>query len=132
MLSSPRALAELKAQHDMLRAMMDRCEDLADELEAGRCGPTQLMREVMRLRLAFDAHNKYEEQLLKPVLLQSHSSEATERILAGHIEEHRDMRRDLAGPETTMLRGVLAAMRAHLEVEERYLLAARTITAAAK
>ncbi len=129
MLSGPRALAELKAQHDLLRDMMDRCEDLADELEAGRCGPTQLMREVTRLRLAFDAHNKYEETLLRPVLLQSHSPEKLEQLLADHVAEHRGMRSDLASPETAMLRQVIEHMRSHLEIEERYLLAAQALRA---
>jgi hypothetical protein len=129
MLSAPRALAELKAQHDLLRDMMDRCEDLADELEAGRSGPTQLMREVTRLRLAFDAHNKYEETLLRPVLLQSHAAEKMEQLLAEHVAEHRSMRSDLASSETAMLRQVIDNMRSHLAIEERYLLAAQTLRA---
>lgn len=108
---------------------MDRCEDLADALEAGRCGPTQLMREVTRLRLAFDAHNKYEETLLRPVLLQAHAPERMEQILADHVQEHRGMRADLASSETAMLRHVIANMRSHLEIEERYLLAAQVLRA---
>jgi MFS family permease len=41
-------------------------------------GPLQLTREVARLRLAFDAHNRFEEQLLRPVLLATDSFGAGE------------------------------------------------------
>lgn len=108
---------------------MQRCEDLADELDAGRSGPTQLMREVTRLRLAFEAHNRYEETLLRPVLLQSHSAQKMEELLADHVAEHRSMRTDLASSETAMLRQVIENMRSHLEIEERYLLAAQALHA---
>lgn len=116
-----RALAELQLQHDMLRDMMERCEALADELDAGRCGPLQLTREVTRLRLAFEGHNKFEEEILRPVLMAGVPAEAMERQIAEHIESHRKMRTGLATTETTMLREVIGSMRAHLEAEERYL-----------
>ena len=38
------ALATLADQHARLREMMERCEQLADELDAGRIGPTQVLR----------------------------------------------------------------------------------------
>jgi hypothetical protein len=129
--SAPRALAELNAQHDMLRGMMDRCEDLADELDAGRCGPTQLTREITRLRLAFEAHNKYEEQLLRPVLLGSVAAAELERMVDQHVEEHRIMRQQLQTSETSMLREVIDSMRCHLEAEERYLASTRRLAVAA-
>src|SRR5262245_47295361 len=92
-----RPLAELKAQHDALRDMMDRCEQLADAVDSGQCGPTQLTREVARLRLAFEAHNTFEEQLLRPVL-QARDAFATARIdrmIDDHVGEHRMMRQQL-------------------------------------
>ncbi|HEU0035845.1 MAG TPA: hemerythrin domain-containing protein [Kofleriaceae bacterium] len=126
-----RALAELQAQHDALRGMMERCEALADELDAGRMGPTQLMREVARLRLAFDAHNAFEEQLLRPVLLAEDAFGATriEKMVEDHIHEHRTMREKLGrgSPVTSELRDVIAHLRAHLESEERYFLSAKVL-----
>jgi hypothetical protein len=124
-----RALIELKAQHDALRGMMDRCEELADELDAGRMGPTQLMREVSRLRLAFDAHNQFEEKLLRPALLDGDAFAGIriDRMVEDHVNEHRAMRLQLASSETSALRDVIETLRAHLEAEERYLLTAKVL-----
>lgn len=124
-----RALAELKAQHDALRGMMDRCEELADELDAGRMGPLQLTREVSRLRLAFEAHNAFEEQLLRPVLIEgdAFADVRIDRMIEDHVGEHRAMRARLNSTETSELRDVVETLRAHLDAEERYLLSARVL-----
>lgn len=124
-----RALVELKAQHDVLRGMMSRCEELADALDAGRMGPTQLTREVARLRLAFDAHNAFEEQLLRPALLEGDAFAGVriDRMVEDHIAEHREMRSRLNTTETAALRDVIETLRAHLEAEERYLLTAKVL-----
>jgi hypothetical protein len=124
-----RALVELKAQHDALRGMMDRCEALADELDAGSKSPVQLLREVSRLRLAFDAHNTYEEQLLRPVLLggDTFAGVRIDRMIEDHVAEHRMMRQQLSSPATSDLRDVIETLRAHLEAEERYLLTAKVL-----
>jgi hypothetical protein len=124
-----RALAELTAQHDALRGMMDRCEDLADELDAGRMGPTQLTREIARLRLAFDAHNRFEEQLLRPVLLATDSfgQVRVDRMVEEHVGEHRAMRMQLGSEATADLRAVIAHLRSHLDAEERYFLSSRVL-----
>jgi Hemerythrin HHE cation binding domain len=123
------ALIELKAQHDALRGMMDHCEDLADELDAGRAGPTQLLREVARLRLTFDAHNQFEEKLLRPALLESDAFAGIriDRMVEDHVNEHRTMRQKLASSETAVLRDVIETLRAHLDAEERYLLTAKVL-----
>ncbi len=127
--SPSRALAELKAQHDALRGMMARCEELADELDAGNMGPTQLLREVARLRLAFDAHNQFEEQLLRPVLLDADwfGEVRVARMIEEHVDEHRAMRKQLDSTVTSELRGVIANLRKHLEEEERYFLSKRVL-----
>jgi hypothetical protein len=124
-----RALAELAAQHHALRGMMDRCEELADELDAGRTGPIQLTREVARLRLAFDAHNRFEEQLLRPALLAADAfgEVRVERMIEEHVGEHRAMRDELGSNATADLRAVIASLRAHLEAEERYFLSAKIL-----
>jgi hypothetical protein len=129
MKSPSRVLAELSAQHAALRGMMERCEQLADQLDAGRMGPLQLMREVERLRLAFDAHNRFEEQLLRPVLLEADGfgDARVERMVHEHVSEHRAMRGQLASPATAELRAAIAALREHLEAEERYFVSAKVL-----
>jgi hypothetical protein len=123
-----RALAELAAQHDALRGMMDRCLELADLLDAGQMGPMQLTREVSRLRLAFEAHNAFEEEMLRPVLLgEVFGDVRIDRLVDDHIHEHREMRAQLNTSETSALRETIEQLRAHLEAEERYLLNARVL-----
>ena len=124
-----RALAELSAQHDALRGMMNRCDELADELDAGRMGPLQLTREVARLRLAFDAHNRFEEQLLRPVLIEADAfGEARiERMVEDHLGEHRAMRQQLGSDATSELRQAIELLRRHLAAEERYFLTAKVL-----
>jgi len=128
-LSPGRALAELQAQHDALRGMMDRCEELADELDAGRCGPMHLTREIARLRLAFDAHNTFEEEILRPVLYEVDALAETriDRMVEDHVGEHREMRARLHSDETSVLRDVIETLRAHLDAEERYLVTRRVL-----
>jgi iron-sulfur cluster repair protein YtfE (RIC family) len=123
------ALAELRAQHDALREMMDRCEGLARGLDAGRGDPTQLTRELTRLRLAFEAHNKYEEQLLRPLLLDADAFAEVriDRMIEDHDGEHRTMTAQLDTTETSALRDVVESLRAHLEAEERYMLSPRVL-----
>jgi iron-sulfur cluster repair protein YtfE (RIC family) len=124
-LSPERALAELEAQHAGLRAIMERCDELLVEVEAGRCGPIQLTREVARLRLAFEGHNRFEEQLLRPLLRQTDPFAAAriERMIEEHVNEHRAMAQQLGSKDTADLRDVIETLRAHLDAEERYLLA---------
>lgn len=129
-LTPSRALTELIAQHDSLREMMDRCEDLADTLDAHPSGdPIPLTKELARLRLAFDAHNKYEEQLLRPVLLEhdSFGPVRVERMVEDHVHEHRAIRDRLGSPATSALRDVIETLRAHLDAEERYLLSSKVL-----
>lgn len=121
------ALSELIAQHDSLRCMMDLCEDLADALDLRPDGdPAPLTRELALLRLAFDAHNKFEEQLLRPVLMEhdSFGPVRVQRMVEDHIHEHKTIGERLASPATAALRDVIETLRAHLDAEERYLLTA--------
>ncbi len=123
-----RVLAELKHQHEALRQMMDQCEQLADDLDRGGAQATDLTRAVAKLRLAFDAHNKFEEELLRPVLreLDAFGAVRVEQMIADHVDEHRAMRRHLEGP-TAELRATLYELRAHLAAEERYFLSSRVL-----
>jgi hypothetical protein len=124
------ALAELIAQHDTLRGLMDHCEDLADSIDGKPdADPVPLTRELARLRLAFDDHNKYEERLLRPVLLahDSYGTVRVERMVEDHVHEHRAIGSRLSSPATADLRDVIETLRAHLDAEERYLLTARVL-----
>ena len=121
-------LDELKHQHDHLRAMMDRCENIADDLDLGRAQASDLTREVGKLRIAFDAHNKFEEELLRPMLreLDAFADVRIEQMVADHVGEHRAIRSHLDGP-TAELRACLYELRAHLVAEERYFVTPRVL-----
>jgi iron-sulfur cluster repair protein YtfE (RIC family) len=126
-----RAFAELAVQHAGLRDAMDRCEALADALDAGGGDPAELLREVVRLRTTFDAHNRFEEQLLRPVLLDADGLGAVRvsRMVDDHVAEHRAMGRQLASvaTPTSELRAVVASLRAHLAAEEHHFLASQRL-----
>jgi hypothetical protein len=108
------AFTELLAQHDELRAIMDRCAELAAALDRGTLEPAPLLAEVARLRVAFDSHNRFEERLLGPILRSEASVEA-------HVVEHRDVGRRLGGsPITDELYATLARLREHIDAEDRY------------
>jgi len=127
---SPKALlSELLEQHAALREMMDRCELLADDLDAGRIEPDVLVKEVARLRLAFDVHNKFEEHLLRPVLreIDAFGDVRIEKMVHDHVHEHRAMREHLSGGATAELRATVARLRDHLAMEERYFLSSKVL-----
>ena len=128
-LTPSRALDTLAAQHATLRDMIDRCEELADAVDAGTADASPLLREVARLRIAFDEHNQFEEQLLRPLLLDADwlGAVRVSRMVEDHVEEHRAMRLGLAATPTGDLRGVLASLRDHLATEERYLLSRKVL-----
>ena len=122
-------LRELIEQHNALRAMMERCDALADALDEGGGDPAELTREIAKLRLAFDAHNKFEEQLLRPVLreIDAFGEVRIERMFGSHVDEHRAMRVQLGDPTTNALRAAIDSLRVHLESEERYFLSSKVL-----
>lgn len=122
------ALDELVRQHEMLRASMDECEQLADRIDAGRGDISALVREVGSLREAFEAHNQFEERILRPILhgLDAFAEARIEHMCADHVAEHRALRDRLDGP-TAELRATLYQLRAHLAAEERYFLSVRIV-----
>lgn len=123
------ALAELIAQHDALRGLMTGCERLADGLDTAGGDPAELLHEIERLREAFTAHNAFEENILRPVLLAEdrYGSVRVDRMVEDHVNEHAEMRARLGSPVTANLRDVIETLRAHLEAEERYLLSAQVL-----
>jgi hypothetical protein len=119
-----RILAELMKQHAVLRVMMDECERLADDGD-----PARLAHEVAKLRVAFDAHNQFEEQLLRPVLreIDAFGDVRIERMMVDHVGEHRMVREQLGEGSTRALRDAIDNLRVHLQAEERYFLSSRVL-----
>lgn len=117
---------ELRAQHDILRALMDRCEQLSGGLHCDRDTSIQLPREVARLRIALDVHNKYEELLLRPLLLAkgAFTSACIDRMMGDHIDERRLARARVDMTGAGMPPAAIATLRTLLDTEEAYLLPA--------
>lgn len=123
------ALTELLQQHAELREIMRRCEHLADELDNQRAAPDEVAREVNRLRVAFDTHNLFEEQFLRPILLESDSFGETriESMVSDHVGEHRALANGFVFTFTSELRFALDELRRHLDTEERHFLSSRVL-----
>jgi hypothetical protein len=114
---------------------------------------SDLVGEVARLRAAFDEHNRFEERLLEPLMLDAdwgpraidlaggggpappwpegipagRGAVRVSRMVEDHVEEHREMRQGLAATPTGELRGVLASLRDHLATEERGFLSRKVL-----
>ncbi|HTL38953.1 MAG TPA: hemerythrin domain-containing protein [Kofleriaceae bacterium] len=127
--SPSRVLAELLHQHDQLRDNIYRCEKLADALDAGQVEPLVVLSEVARLRVLFDMHNKFEERLLRPILRDADAfgEVRIDRMVADHVDEHREMGEGLGSPITSELRHTLEQLKRHLATEERYFLSSRVL-----
>lgn len=122
------ALDEVAVQHAVLREMMERCEALADEVDVGMTGAEVLVHAVARLRVAFDEHNRFEEQMLRPLLVERGRPGGPGDVRIGeivddHVAQHRAMSAGLEAGPTAALRGVLFSLRDHLTTEERTLMA---------
>jgi hypothetical protein len=110
----PGVVTELRAAHDALRELIDRCDQLADELDSARIDPARLAQEVSRLRTAFAAHNRYEEQFLRPLVTDGDPLEA------GQVTEYRRVAAGLGNAATQELRLTLEQLRRDLAAEDRY------------
>jgi len=123
------ALKVLLAQHAEIRALMDRCDTLADELDRGLVEPGAVFAEVARLRLAFDTHNRFEEEHLRPVLRETvaFGDVRIEEMVRDHVAEHHLVGDRLANPVTDELRITVEKLRRHLEAEERYFLSSKVL-----
>lgn len=107
--------AELEIQHTVLRDMMDNCLALADDLDAGQVAADTVLRAVAKLRMAFEAHTKFEEQMLGDLRVMR---------LTEHVAEHRALHDRLdtsATPTqkvTIALRLAITRMREHIDSEQ--------------
>jgi hypothetical protein len=127
--SLSRACKDLLAEHQALRERMTQCEQLAADLDARHIELPQLLREVARLREAFDAHNRHEEQFLRPVLgdLDAFGDVRLDRMVTDHVAEHRLVRAGLDSAAPDELRRTLDRLRHHLEAEERAFLSSKVL-----
>jgi hypothetical protein len=103
--------AMIRAQHAGLERSISRCEELANDFEAGLGDPAVLVTEVARLRTLFDEHNRFEERVLRA------RSAAIGRTIDGHVYEHQAMRDRLTFGVIDELRVTLAMLRDHLDAE---------------
>lgn len=128
MIEAKEAVRELLAQHEALRALMDHCEQLADDLDRGQGELGVLVRAVSRLRVELEAHNRFEEQILRPLLrdLDAFEGVRVDHMFTDHVEEHRALTGGLDAP-LVELRATLDRLRVHLAAEERYFLSARVL-----
>jgi hypothetical protein len=122
-------LATLTEQHLMLRNRISQCEMLADDVDGGHTPPRFLWEIVDALRQALDAHNRFEERALKPLLreLDAFGEVRLERMFLEHMCEHLALNEHLNAGTTAMLRAALIELREHLEEEERMFVSARVL-----
>ena len=115
-----RMLADLKEQHAAIRVLMQRCEQVS--------GPA-LSDAVDDLRLALDAHNRFEERLLLPVLreLDAFGDVRIEEMLHDHVNEHLALNQDLTTESPEAVVEALEKLSAHLAAEERYFVTSRVL-----
>lgn len=112
--------AELMEQHAGIRRLIVRCETTT--------GPA-LWEVVDDLRVALDAHNRYEERMLLPLLpqLDAFGDVRIEQMIDNHIHEHLAMNEQLRTDSPAALRVALDRLLLHLESEERYFVTPRLL-----
>jgi hypothetical protein len=130
MTHAPRqVLAALTEQHLTLRNRIVQCELLADDVDRARTSSRVLWEAVDALRQALDAHNRFEERSLRPLLRDFDTSGGIrlERAYLEHMTEHVTINDRLYAGTTAMLRAVLIELRKHLDEEEQLFMAPRVL-----
>jgi len=123
------ALRELLQQHAELRRIVADCEALIERLDEGEDVAGELAHAVAKLRVAFEAHNKHEESLLRPVLIAADAfgPVRVDQMVDEHIREHRAVRATLDDLSAEALAETLRTLITHLEEEERYFLTSKVL-----
>ena len=131
--------AESLAQHEALHRIMRRCEHLADELDEAGGSSLRLLHEVVRLRGAFERHNRADQhtdqrtghhtgpRALPPLARGASSGRAEHRDppLAELVRIEPIVGDPLAMGPTAELRAAIAALREHLVTEAHHLRSTR-------
>ncbi len=122
-------LRDLLQQHEQIRSLIRRCDELLDLTERDASQVQELVLAVARLRWAVESHNRVEEQLLSPVLREADSfgDVRVEHMVEAHRREHAQIGERLDKPVVDSLRQTLGLLREHLETEERYFLTSRVL-----
>lgn len=122
-------LNELLQQHEQIRMLIRRCDELLDLTDRDPSQVQELVLAVARLRWAVESHNRVEEQLLSPVLreIDSFGDVRVEHMVDAHRKEHAQIGERLDKPVVDSLRQTLGLLREHLEAEERYFLTSRVL-----
>jgi len=134
MMTVKQALAKVASQHEALRARMDHCTELADEVEKQGSSPDKLAQELAELRGAFERHNRFEEDMLRPILRTIVETLRVDGIASAHVAEHRELDHRFSDSPLGELRTTIAMLRDHLAEEEAHfsLAANRAIRTGAK
>jgi iron-sulfur cluster repair protein YtfE (RIC family) len=118
------ARKKLVAQHDCLRAHLDRCSGLARRLRCGERVHLELDAALADLRLDFADHNQTETALVRPLLHDSPNWGAllVDRMLEEHVAEHAAFWKLLAGTAADVaahMDELVDELDAHMAAEER-------------
>jgi hypothetical protein len=122
-------LAELRHQHDDIRLLADRCAARAARQYGDDEPSAELRLALSRLRIAVGAHNRYEESVLGPVLLATDAFGAVrvDDMVRAHAAEHDLVLATMAIDTVAAARDAIAAVRRHLDDEERHFLSHRIV-----
>lgn len=116
----------LLEQHARLRVLFGEALALARQREATGRGGAALEELMARISRAFAEHNRYEESVLRPVLLarDGWGPARVDRMMAEHIAEHSAFVEQLAGvlPSADALADFVEEVDAHMAAEERVFL----------
>jgi hypothetical protein len=118
------ARMKLVAQHDRLRALMERCSGLARRLRSGEPVHAALDIALAQLRADFAEHNTTETALVRPLLHDSPHWGAllVDRMLEEHVAEHAAFWEMLSGTVAAValrMDDLVDELDAHMAAEER-------------
>lgn len=114
----------LLAQHDRLRADLNRCGALARRLRCGEPTQGELDTALTQLRFDFAEHNATESALVGPLLHDSPGwgARLVERMVEEHVAEHTAFWELLAGSAAEIaerMDDLVDELDAHMAAEER-------------
>ncbi len=117
----------LLAQHARLRVLFGEALALARGREVTGEGGAALEELLPRISRAFAEHNRYEESVLRPVLLarDGWGAARVDRMMEEHVEEHRAFVEQLTAGAVQSARALadfIEEVEAHMAAEERVFL----------
>ena len=119
-----KARTKLLAQHDQIRAHLERCSRLASQLRSGAPVHVDLDRALAALRIAFSEHNVVENELVRPLLHDTPNwgTLLVDRMLEEHVAEHAvfwEMLSGSAADVSARMDDLVDELDAHMAAEER-------------